>query len=178
MNTVRNKGFIIVLLILVLAFAVIGCGTASPKDGGGGDTPIPVEGLWENMEELNRSLNGDVLSVNYSIYSEGGAKEGMISDSDVMRKICEMLTEVQLKEETDVAVTDSDMFISVNLGSKELTFHFEGDILVLDNGKRYEVENIDKLKAYLLEVTDEVTEEETQPTTPEEVEEEESDDKD
>ena len=172
----RNKGLVIVLLLLVLAFAVIGCGTASPK--GGEDTPISVEGLWENMEELNRSLNGDVLSVNYSISSEGGTKEGMISDSDVMRKICEMLTEVQLKEETDVAVTDSDMFISVNLGSKELTFHFEGNILVLDNGKRYEVENIDKLKSYLLEVTDKVTEEETQPTTPEEVEEEESDDKD
>ena len=50
---------------------------------------------------------------------------------------------------SDMSVQDNDLSLTVEEGDTNLKFNFEGDILVLEDGSRYETEKADKLRSYV-----------------------------
>lgn len=115
-----------------------------PSCGGGTSEPE-----WPAMEALSSLSLAGITSIEYVRMTEGGVGADMITDAAGIEDVYLRLKEVSIKEETDKAVDDDGLSITVHTADKDISFTFEGNILVLESGSRYEVENLDSVKNYI-----------------------------
>ena len=110
---------------------------------------IPVEETadqtWQAQEELMQMAPEDIKSIRYSTATEDGYREGETTDQEIIREIREYICEISLGNPSDMSVTDADLFVEVILEDKALSFFFEYDILVLEQG-RYQVNGVAPLR--------------------------------
>lgn len=133
----KNRNIIVFLSMAVISMLVVsGCGGSSEPE-------------WPAMKTLSEINAADVTSIEYSRATEGGSTIESTDDATQIEDIILRLKEVSIKEKTDIATTDDDLGIKIVAGDKSPAFSFEGDILVLEDGSRYEVENLSSLKSYI-----------------------------
>lgn len=113
--------------------------------GGGSSSEIK----WPAMETLGGIEAGDITSVELTRATEAGVQSETVTDSTQMEDIFLRLKDVTIKGESDQGTTDDDLGVKLTAGSDTLSFSFEGDTLVLEDGSRYSVENLGSLKTYV-----------------------------
>lgn len=104
---------------------------------------------WPAMDQLTSVAASDISSIKYLRSTEGGVEGDTVTDATQIEDIYLRLKEVAITGESEMAVDDDGLSLGVTVGDETIGFAFEGDILVLDGGKRYEVENLSSLKGYI-----------------------------
>ena len=107
------------------------------------------EGVWPAQDALRSMDLSDITEIRFTTYTEGGAQPGAVSDSESIAEICRLLGGVRITGPSEMAVDDDGLLVEVDAGDRKLTFRFEEKILVLEDGSRYEVEQLGALKQYL-----------------------------
>ncbi|MBQ6364675.1 MAG: hypothetical protein IJH81_05835 [Lachnospiraceae bacterium] len=107
------------------------------------------EGVWPAQDALRSMDLSDITEIRFTTYTEGGAQQGAVNDSASIEEICQMLGGVRITGLSEMAVDDDGLLVEVDAGDRKLTFRFEEKILVLEDGSRYEVEQLGALKQYL-----------------------------
>ena len=133
------KKIIVSIISIVMIFTCVGCSNQDSKTTG--------DYSWPAMSELQSLSASDITMIEYIRATEGGATEDQIVDEEIIEDIYLRLKEVTIKEESDMGVEDDGLGITITTNDKTLVFDFEGDILILEDGKRYEVENLHSLKS-------------------------------
>lgn len=136
----KTRKVLVLMLALVMSLALLsGCG-----GGSSGEEP-----KWDAMESLNATEASDITRIDFQRATEGGAYQNSVYDLETIENICLRLKEVKLGPETDMAVEDDSLTLNIKTADSEMDFYFEGDIVVLEGDKRYEVEGLDSLKTYI-----------------------------
>lgn len=130
------------LLALCCAAMLIFC--LASCSGGSGD-----ETNWPAMEKLKALDESKITSISYKRATEGGVNEGTATDAETIEELYLRLCNVSISGKSDMSVQDNDLSLTVEAGDTSLKFNFEGDILVLEDGSRYETEKADKLRSYV-----------------------------
>ena len=152
----KNNKKVLLIMAVFIATALLGaCG------GGGSSEPE-----WPAMKTLSEINAADVTSIEYSRATEGGATIESTDDATQIEDIILRLKEVAIKEKSDMAVEDNSLGFKIVAGDKSPTFSFEGDILVLEDGSRYEVENLGSLRSYIDKLLEEKYSVEPEPSDP------------
>ena len=143
-----------ILLALLIGLAgLAACGTTetpAPAPAAPAEKPSDAkEGIWPAQDALKSMDPTDITEIRFTTYTEGGAQQGAVSDSESIAEICRLLGGVRITGPSEMAVDDDGLLVEVDAGDRKLTFSFEEKILVLDNGSRYEVEQLGALKQYL-----------------------------
>ena len=146
MKTGRNKLALFLALMLAGVTLLAGCG---------GDT-ASKEVKWEAMDSLKAVEAANITSIDFQRATEGGAYGNSVYDLPTIEDIYLRLKDVEIKSPTDAAVDDDGLSLSVKTGDSEMNFAFEGDVLVLDDGSRFEVEGLDTLKSYVDRLAEEM----------------------
>ena len=146
------KKHFVLFIMSVLLIANIATLTAC---SGGGDSSSDI--IWPAMDALNEIKAEDVTSIEYARLTEGGAGTESTDDATQMEDIILRLKEVKIKEKSEAAVEDDGLVIKIISGDKSSSFNFEGDILVLEDGSRYEVENLGSLRTYVDKLLEEAS---------------------
>ena len=133
--TIKKSCVMTLILLMIITTTLASCGSSEPD--------------WPAMKTLSEINAADVISIEYSRATEGGSTIESTEDATQIEDIILRLKEVSIKEETDKSTADDDLGIKIVAGDKSPTFSFEGDILVLEDGSRYEVENLSSLKSYI-----------------------------
>lgn len=136
--TNMRKTCMVTLMILAAALILAAC-SGKTED----------EAKWPAMDALKEIKAADITSIDYTRGTEGGASSDTAQDPGEIEDIYLRLKDVSIKAKRDISVDDDDLGIKVNTESNTLSFSFEGDILVLEDGTRYEVENLGALKSYI-----------------------------
>ena len=141
------------ILTLCLAAVLLTAGMiAFTACGGGNDTSSNSnisDISWPAMDTLNEIKAEDVSSVEFARATEGGSGIESTEDLTQIEDIILRLKEVEIKGESKAGVDDNDLAVKIVAGDKSPSFTFEGDILVLEDGSRYEVENLESLRTYI-----------------------------
>ena len=130
------------LLALCCAAMLIFC--LASCSGGSGDGTI-----WPAMEKLKALDESKITSISYKRATEGGINEGTSTDAETIEELYLRLCNVSISGKSDMSVQDNDLSLTVEAGDTNLKFNFEGDILILEDGSRYETEKADKLRSYV-----------------------------
>ena len=130
----------------IMAAGFIGAATLTAC--GGSEKPV-ISVEWPAMDTLESIEVSDIESVAYVRSTEAGAKTDTVTDATQIEDIYLRLKEVEATEETEEAVEDDGLGITIKAGNKTVSFSFEGDILVEESGKRYKVNNLTPLKKYI-----------------------------
>lgn len=144
MKAGRKPAVLFLAFMLTAVTLLAGCGGASD------------EAKWEAMDSLKATEAADITRIDFQRATEGGAYGNSVYDLATIEDIYLRLKDVEIKSPTDAAVEDDGLSLSVKAGDSEMNFAFEGDILVLDDGKRYEVEGLDSLKSYIDRLAEEM----------------------
>lgn len=147
----RKTGRKLTVLFLAMMFAA-----AALLPGCGGDAS-GEEANWGAMDSLRETDAADITRIDFSRTTEGGAYANSVYDLQTIEDIFLRLKDVEIKSETDAAVEDNGLSLSIKTDDSEMDFVFEGDILVMDDGKRYEVEGLDMLRTYIDRLTEEMS---------------------
>ena len=115
--------------------------------------------MWPAMESLSAVSMEDISEIDYTIGSVAGVTGGKITDTSQIEDVTLRLKNLVILSETNEGVTDSDLVVTVKTTSKNISFVFEGRILVLEDGARYDIEGMDLLKSYLEGLVATVTDE-------------------
>ena len=110
---------------------------------------------WPAMDALQSLSAEDITAIEYTRATEGGISAGKANDAETIENIYLKLKDVSVKGESKTGVDDDGLDIIISTDDKTLHFSFEGDILVLEDGGRYEVENLHSLKSYIDSLTEE-----------------------
>lgn len=138
-DTIKKINIIVLTLLLGSVGMLTACGGNSSSS----------EVKWPAMETLGGINAGDITSIELTRATEGGAQSETITDGTQMEDIFLRLKDITIKGESDQGTTDDDLGVKITAGSDTLGFSFEGDTLVLEDGSRYEVENLSSLKSYV-----------------------------
>lgn len=143
-----------ILLALLIGLAgLAACGTTetpAPAPAAPAEKPSDAkEGVWPAQDALRSMDLSDITEIRFTTYTEGGAQQGAVNDSASIEEICQMLGGVRITGPSEMAVDDDGLLVEVDAGDRKLTFRFEEKILVLEDGSRYEVEQLGALKQYL-----------------------------
>ena len=112
-------------------------------------TPDDTSMTWPAMDALQSLSTTDITMIEYSRATEGGISAGQIVDATMIEDIYLKLKDVSFKSKSEMGVDDDGLDIKIETNNKTLNFNFEGDILVLEDGSRYEVDNLHPLKSYI-----------------------------
>lgn len=133
------------LTILCMAFFLLlfsACGAGAENKTG--SSPVTCDAL-EAVKAVNA---GDIESITYTRYTEGGALSGTVTDAETIENIYLRLCQLKPGRESDIRALDDSTSLNVDLGSETLSFYFEGfNISVGD--KQYEAENLGSLIGYI-----------------------------
>lgn len=146
MKTGRKIWVISLALVLACVTLLAGCG---------GDT-ASEEAKWEAMDSLSAAEAADITRIDFQRATEAGVYANSVYDLPTIEDIYLRLKDVKIKEPTEAGVEDDGLSLSIKTGDSEMNFAFEGDILVLDDGSRYEVEGLDMLKSYIDRLSEEM----------------------
>ena len=104
---------------------------------------------WPEYESIVNMPASAITSIQFSFSTEGGVQEATVTDSKTIEGICALIKVLSITGESDLGVLDDGLTVVINTASETLTLRFEGNIAVLSDGTRYEVENLNLLKGYL-----------------------------
>jgi hypothetical protein len=135
----NGKRLYVFMMVSLLAIAVSlsACGSES------------AEYEWPAMEALRALSASDISSVEYFRATEDGVSQDTVTGAAKVEDIYLRLKDVEITGETDMDTLDDDLSIKVNAGDEMLAFSFAGDIVALDGGKRYQVDDLSSLKSYI-----------------------------
>lgn len=140
-----NKKIILISILLVL-FVVIAIIFVNKKSKGDDEDMLnEVSGTFEKLDEINVN---DINSIKYIFYTEGGATEKVVMDSETISQIYNLLKNVKIVKLSNMATEDDGLTIIINVDNENIKYVFEGNNIVIDR-KGYEVENYKALKSYL-----------------------------
>ena len=128
-------------VVLCVAFAML---LLSACGGSGKQEPPSFDAL----ETVKAAGAGEIESITYTRYTEGGALSGTVTDQETIEEIYLRLCQVTPGQETGLRALDDGLGLNVKLNGSMLSFYFEGNNLALDD-KQYEVENLGYLKSYV-----------------------------
>ncbi len=128
--------------------------TETPEAGAASSS----DAIWANMDQLKQLSIGEIGCISLTTYTEGGIRNVNVTDPAKIEELYLRLCNVRLGSQTDMAVTDDGLDVDVACGDRVLSFIFEGDILVLDDTNRYDVEQLDTLKRYVEKLLEEAAE--------------------
>lgn len=115
---------------------------------GGGEKEISRPVPFDALETVKAADAGEIKSITYTRYTEGGAFSGTVTDQETVENIYLRLCKVEPGRETDLRALDDGLGLNVNLGGNMLSFYFEGTNIAIGN-KQYETENLNSLKSYI-----------------------------
>ena len=141
---------ILTTLIAVMMIFVVGACSSNQ----GNSTTDDSSKEWPAMSELQSLSAKDITMVEYVRATEGGIASDQIVDAAIIEDIYLKLKDVSIKNESKMGVDDDGLDIKIVTNDKTLQFNFEGDILVLEDGSRYEVDNLQSLKSYVDSLTE------------------------
>ena len=104
---------------------------------------------WPEYDGIVNIPTSAITSIQFSFSTEGGVQEATVTDSKTIEGVCALIQVLSITAETDTGVLDDGLTVAVNTADGTQTLNFEGNVAVLPNGKRYEVENLNLLKGYL-----------------------------
>lgn len=116
--------------------------------GGGGEKEASRPVTFDALETVKAADAGEIKSITYTRYTEGGALSGTVTDQETTENIYLRLCRVAPGRETDLRAMDDGLGINVNLGGNMLSFYFEGNNIAIGD-KQYEGENLSSLKSYI-----------------------------
>lgn len=114
--------------------------------GGEKETGSPI--TFDALETVKAADAGEIKSITYTRYTEGGALSGTVTDQETIEDIYLRLCKVEPGRETDLRALDDGLGLNVNLGGNMLSFYFEGTNIAVGN-KQYETENLGSLRSYI-----------------------------
>ena len=126
--------------------------TGGSNDGSSNDAPSANATSWPAQEALASLDAADIKQIRVFTATEDGVTDSWITLPENIKEISRLLCEVKMGEATNMDTLDDDLSIDVETDTGSLEFDFVGDIVILDNGERYEVEGLDALKDYLYEI--------------------------
>ena len=144
------KKLLLAMFICALVCSACSSGTEQKSDTTSGitqkqDTEPVDDHAWGEQDELKQIASESIEMIRYSTATEDGYRDGETADEETIREIRELICGLSLGKPTDMSVTDADMNITIISDDKELSYFFEDDILVLEQG-RYEVDDIAALR--------------------------------
>ena len=144
------------VMLVALAACSSGQGKTASADVRENSTPVEEKttsdnssAIWPAMDALQSLSAADITTVEYVRLTEGGMSAGKADDVETIENIYLRLKDVSVKGESKMGVDDDGLEIKIAAGDKSLHFNFEGDILVLEDGSRYEVDNLQSLRSYV-----------------------------
>ena len=154
------KKLLVSLTALIMIFTLVACnsgqGNTASADEEENRTPVEEEtkpeessAAWPAMDALQSLSVADITTVEYVRATEGGISADQIDDAATIEDIYLRLKDVNIKDESKMGVDDDGLDIKITTDDTTLRFNFEGDILLLEEGSRYEVENLHMLKNYI-----------------------------
>ncbi|MBQ9020752.1 MAG: hypothetical protein IJ113_01885 [Eggerthellaceae bacterium] len=148
----------IIAVMLCTMLLLVSCGTggggASSAGSSTADGSVQAsEGekvpAWPAQEALASLAVADINSIEYVRATEGGLAGDTLTGAEDIEDVYLRLKDLGIVAESNMGVDDDGLSIRVNTGAKTISFTFEGDILVLEDGSRFEVENLGSLKSYI-----------------------------
>ena len=139
----EKKNIYTFILILVLVVCIIVVSMNYLKKGNQKKTTKTA--TPEFLEEVQKTSPEDITCIRVTFYTEGGADSREITDGERIKEIYPLLCDLSLGEETQLGVLDDGMSLEVEMGEEKYNYYFEGNILVMDNDIRYEVNNMGPL---------------------------------
>lgn len=141
-----KKAAVLVLSVVLVAMTLL-------ASCGGSQTG---EASWPAMESLKEVDSSGITRISFEHSTEAGAVSNTVYDAGTIEEIYLRLVNVSIGAKTDAGVDDDSLKITVDTEDKSMSFSFEGNLLVLEDGSSYEVENLDKLKIYIDELAAEI----------------------
>lgn len=132
-----RKGFMAAVAVF---FALLLAGCAGGSSGAGN---------WPEMDDLKTVKADDITSISYMRSTEDGVQSDTITDATEIEDVYLRLCNVEILSESDESVLDDGLDITVETADKEISFSFVGDILMLEAGGNYEVDNLGSLRDYI-----------------------------
>lgn len=121
-------------------------GTSAGADGG---TSTEKLDSWPAQEALAALAPDDITAITYALSGEGGVERGELDSPEAVADVRELLLGLEAGSATTEAFSDAGLRIVVEtVDAERLAFEFEGDVLVLEDG-RYEVSGLGPLESYL-----------------------------
>ena len=109
----------------------------------------PEQASWPEYDSIVNMPASAITSIQFSFATEGGVQEATVADSTAIGGIYALIQVLSVTGESDRGVLDDGLTIAVGTQDETLTLNFEGNVAVLPDGTRYEVENLGLLKGYL-----------------------------
>ena len=138
-----KKNIYTFILILVLVVCIIVVSMNYIKKGNEKKTIETASP--EFLETVKKASSEDITCIRVTFYTEGGADSREITDGDRIKEVYPLLCDLSLGEKTQLGVLDDGMSLEVEMGEEKYNYYFEGNILVMDNDTRYEVNNMGPL---------------------------------
>jgi hypothetical protein len=139
--SIKMSKKIAALVILAAVLVFPGCSSSSGDAENGAS--------WPAMENLKAVSAEDINEVSYTRSTEGGSISNTVTDPTGIEDIYLRLKDVSIESETDEGAEDDGLSLKVKTEDKTFGFEFEGDVLILEDGSRYKVDNLDSLKRYI-----------------------------
>lgn len=159
----KSKALFLPLCALILLFA--GCAAQGQSAGGSGNTGVTQAVTTTNTGDQGDALDevlslqkedpANITKIRFSTAEEGGLRQGETEDADTIRSIHDLFHALSVTKETNMAVDDAGLDLWFTMDGEDLRVSFETNILVLSDGKRYEVEPFSPLQSYILSLLDE-----------------------
>ena len=131
----------LIIIVLLVCIAVAGMNYFKKSN----EREIAKTAISEFLEEIRKTSPEAITCIRITFYTEGGADSRDITDGERIKEIYPLLCDLSLGEETQLGVLDDGMSLEVEMGEEKYNYYFEGNILVMDNDIRYEVNNMGSL---------------------------------
>lgn len=100
------------------------------------------------LEAVQTIVPGEIQSITYMRYTEGGAFSRSVTDPETIQEICRRLCGLALGEESKIGTMDDGLQLTVKADGEPLSLYFEGANLVV-NGRQYVAAGLRPLKQYI-----------------------------
>ncbi len=116
------------------------------------DQTAGYTGVWAAQTALASSNLSDIENIRFSFSTEGGVRSAEVTDPESIRTICQLLSAITLEAPSDEASSDDGLHVEICFPAEKLSFSFEGNTLVMDDGSRHKTDALYPLRKYLEDI--------------------------
>ena len=151
----RKSTVIVSALFMAMTLNACGKENASVPSEKPAETDSPTETVnpdindWEEMRILKEISPDEIDMITVLRTTEGGIEKLNETESEEIAEICQLLKNVTILEETSMCYDDDGLGIDIKAGKETISFSFEHDVLVMNDGRRYTTENIMQLTSLI-----------------------------
>ena len=116
------------------------------------DQTAGYTGVWAAQTALASSNLSDIENIRFSLSTEGGVRSAEVTDPESIRTICQLLSAITLEAPSDEASSDDGLHVEICFPAEKLSFSFEGNTLVMDDGSRHKTDALYPLRKYLEDI--------------------------